>query len=337
MIPKGRDRSGRPPAVSVIFPTYNRCDVVRTTIEHLLAQDYPAERLEILVADNSSDDTPEMVRGYSEHAVSVQLLSSAERLPAVKRNRALRVASGDLVIFMNDDVWVRPDFVSVHVAAHARYPDLVAVLGHVEQSAQMAQTPFIQWYQPFAYYEIASLAGQPVPWQYHWSMNLSMPRQLLLDRNLIFHEEWAEIGHEDVELGYRWSRAGYQLIYEPAAWGEHYHPHDLISACRLQASIGRGLRDLEVLIPEPGLHERYGVLTPHASRRGKVRMLARLALFNRITAPPLERALRSMPERRRWAEWCYWKVLLRHTQHGYSSTAPRSPTPTPTRPASAAA
>ena len=92
-------------------------------------------------------------------------------------------------------------------------------------------------------------------------MNLSLPRQVMLDRNLVFHEDWAEIGHEDVELGYRWSKAGYRTIYVPAARGEHYHPHDLESSCRLQASIGRGLRDLEALVPEPGLHERYGVLT----------------------------------------------------------------------------
>ena len=49
------------PSISVIFPTYNRCDVVEHTLEHLVAQDYPAERIEILVCDNSSDGTPAMV------------------------------------------------------------------------------------------------------------------------------------------------------------------------------------------------------------------------------------------------------------------------------------
>ena len=82
-------------------------------------------------------------------------------------------------------------------------------------------------------------------------MNLSLPREVLLERNLVFHEDWANIGHEDIELGYRWTQAGYDVIYNPKAWGEHFHPHDLDSACRLQHSVGRGLRDLEVLIPEP--------------------------------------------------------------------------------------
>lgn len=321
------------PSVSVIFPTYNRADVVRTTIERFLAQEYPRDRLEILVADNSTDETPEMVRRLSaESDVAIRLLASGERLPAVKRNQALRAADGDLVIFMNDDVWVRPDFVRTHVAAHARYPDPVAVVGLVEQSSAMPRTPFIEWYQPFAYHEITDRAGLPVSYRYHWSMNLSMPRRVLLDRNLVFHEDWAEIGHEDVELGYRWTRAGYQVIYEPRAWGEHYHPHDLASACRLQASIGRGLRDLEVLIPERDLLERYGVLSRAASPRAMARMAVRTALFNRFTVPVLQPRLESVDRRSRLAEWSYWKVMLHHTQRAYRTTPPRRPAPTPTAP-----
>ena len=319
-------------SVSVIFPTYNRSAVVRTTLERLLAQAYPPAQLEILVADSSSDETPDIVTELGRDSpVRVRLLSSEERLPAVKRNQALRTAEGDLVIFLNDDVWVGPDFVATHVSAHAQFVEPVAVLGHVEQSPQMPRTPFTGCYRPFAYQEIADRAGQPVPWRYHWSMNLSMPRQVMLDRNLMFHENWAEIGHEDVELGYRWSQAGYQTIYVPAAWGEHYHPHDLASSCRLQASIGRGLRDLEVLVPEPGLHERYGVLTPTAPWRARLRMTARRALFNSVTAPPLERALQVLPRRNRLAEWCYWKLMLRHTQLGYDSTPSRRPVSAPTR------
>ena len=320
-----------PPSVSVILPTYNRSAVVATTIERFLAQEYPSGRLEILVADNSSDDTPAMVRRLAAGTdVPVRLLTSAERLPAVKRNQALRAASGGLVLFMNDDVWVRPDFVATHVAAHAAHLDPVAVVGLVEQSRQMPRDPFIDWYQPFAYREIADRAGQEVSYRHHWSMNLSVPRAVMLERNLVFHEDWAEIGHEDVELGYRWSKAGYRIIYEPRAWGEHFHPHGLASACRLQESIGRGLRDLEVLIPEPDLLERYGVLTRSASPARKLRMAARIALFNSVTVPIVQRRLEALDRRSRVAQWCYWKVLLHHTQTAYRSTPPRRPRPTPT-------
>lgn len=318
--------------VSIILPTYNRCQVVETTLRHFIDQRYPADLMEILVADNSADGTPDMIfRLGRESPFPIRLISSNERLPAVKRNQALRAAAGDLVIWMNDDVWVGPDFVQRHVDAHNRCADPVAVLGLVEQSRSMPEDPFTRWYRPFAYDEIAGCAGRAVSYRYHWSMNLSMPRQVMLDRNLIFHEDWANIGHEDVELGYRWTRAGYQVIFEPLAWGEHYHPHDLDSACRLQDAIGRGLRDLEVLIPERDLLERYGVPSATASPRGRLRMAVRRALFNRYTVPALQRHFSAMNTRSRLAEWSYWKILMHHAERGYRSAPRRYPTPTPTR------
>lgn len=316
------------PSVTLILPTYNRRDVVETTLRHYLALDYPPDLLEVIVADNSTDGTPKMVRQVAAEApFRMWCMSSDERLPAVKRNAALRAARGDLVIWLNDDVWVRPDFVRRHVEAHARSAGPVAVLGHVEQSEKMPWTPFSAWYRPFAYHEIAGRAGDEVGYRYHWSMNLSLPRRVMLDRNLVFHEDWAHIGHEDIELGYRWTRAGYRVVYEPLAWGEHFHPHSLDSACRLQDSIGRGLRDLEKLIPEPDLLERYGVVSSRASVRGKLRMTVRNVLFNAVTVPPLQRRLGRLQKRSRLAEWCYWKVLLHHTQHGYRTAAPRDPQP----------
>jgi hypothetical protein len=175
-----------------------------------------------------------------------------------------------------------------------------------------------------------------VPYRYFWSMNLSLPRQVMLERQLVFHEDWANIGHEDVELGYRWCRAGYPLVYQPAARGEHYHPHDLESACRLQYSVGRGLRDLQALVPDPDLLEGYGVLALARRRRTRARRLLRRALFNGVTVPVLERHLGALRRRSRWAEWSYWKVLLHHADRGWRDQPPRHPAPVPTLPEVAA-
>jgi glycosyltransferase involved in cell wall biosynthesis len=323
------------PTFSIIFPTFNRCDVVEETLNRLLAQDYPSELIEILVCDNSSDETPNMVRRVAKTASSpVHLLSSNERLPAVKRNQGLHAATGTYVLFLNDDVWVEPNFLREHARTHREHSKPVAVLGYVEQSAKMPQNPYIEWYEPFGYHLIADRADRSVPYQFHWSMNLSLPREVMLERNLLFHEDWAEIGHEDIELGYRWTNAGYEVIYNPAAKGEHFHPHDLNSSCRLQESVGRGLRDLEVLIPDPALLERYGVFSWKNSKKAIVRAGARKALFNRYTVPPLQRRFSEIKERNRVAEWSYWKILLFYTERGYRSAPTRRVTPVPTRPES---
>lgn len=322
------------PSVSCILPTYNRCDVVERTLEHLLAVDYPSDRFEIIVADNSTDGTPEMVERVSRGArAPVRLCASQHRLPAIKRNEALRMSDADLVLFMNDDLWVTPSFLQEHAATHARHDEPVAVVGFVEQSPQMPPTPFIQWYRPFAYDEIADRADRPVPYRYFWSMNLSLPRREMIERDLVFHEDWAEIGHEDVELGWRWTQAGRQVIYNPRARGEHYHPHDLASACRLQESIGRGLRDLEVLVGDPDLLERYGVFHWRAAPRAVVRGLARRAIVNRVTVEPIRAWIEAADTERRIHRWLYWKVMLHYTNRGYRASTPRSPRPLVTLPA----
>jgi glycosyltransferase involved in cell wall biosynthesis len=321
------------PSFSCIMPTYNRSDVVEQTIRQLLACDYPDDRYEIIVADNSSDDTPDMVeRVGRDSRVPVRLIRSSERLPAVKRNEALRAATGDYVVFMNDDLWVRPDFLVEHERAHERHPGPVAVLGHVEQSPKMPQDPFIEWYTPFAYQELTDRVDEPLEWLYFWTMNLSLSREEMLQRNLVFHEDWAEIGSEDVELGYRWTSAGNELVYHPEAWGEHYHPHSLDSASRLQETVGRGLRDLEVLVPEPALLERYGIFSWRNHPKAIARGLARMTLFNRYTVPPVQRRLGRVRRSSALSRWTYWKVLSFYTNRGYRQAPPRHPAALETRP-----
>jgi len=319
--------------ISVIIPTYDRRDVLARTLRHLCAQDYPEDAYEVLVVDNSADGTPSMVEAFAAGArCRVRLVRTPERLPAVKRNQGVRLATGDLALFLNDDLWVDPDFLSRHAAAHAAHDAPVAVVGKVDQSPEMPRTPFGEWYTPFAYHEIAHRGGREVPYRYFWSMNLSLPRGEMLDRDLVFHEDWTEIGHEDVELGYRWSRAGRKIVYEPRARGDHYHPHTLASACRLQRSIGRGLRELERLVPDPDLLERYGVFSWRNRPRAIARGLARRALFNAATVPPAARWLEGRRRNSTLSRWMYWKVLLHYTNLGYREGTPRATRPLATRP-----
>lgn len=318
------------PTFSVIFPTYNRAVVVKETIRRLLAQDYPPGSYEIIAVDNSTDETPTVVEELAAESreaggPEVRLLSSAERLPAVKRNRGLYLAGGDLVLFVNDDVWFAPDALYQHAQTHKAHDGPVAVLGSCVQSPAMPRTPFVEFYEPFAYKEMEKYVDRPVPYRYFWSMNLSLPRAVMLERNLVFHEDWTHIGHEDVELGWRWTNAGLPAIYNPLARGEHFHPHTVASACRLQEAVGRGLRDLESLVSDPGLLERYGVLALHSSPKAVFRGALRYLLFNRFTAPACAKWLEGRDRNTVITRWMYWKVMLEATNRGYRSEPRRSP------------
>jgi glycosyltransferase involved in cell wall biosynthesis len=304
---------------SVIIPTYNRAAVVERTIRHLDKQQYPSNRFEVIVVDNSTDETPAVVeRLATETLCRVRMLRTSAWHPAVKRNLALEVADGDVVLFLNDDVWAEPTLLAEHARTHASHaPAPVAVLGHVDQSSEMPPSAFTEFYRPYAYFELATRPDRPAKWWYFWTPNVSVPRRVLLDRQMFMPEDFAEIAHDDIEFGYRWTRAGYQLIYNPRARGAHYHPHDLASACRLQEKVGRELPHLNAVVDEPRLLERYGVFSWDNSRRAIVRGAIREALFNRWSVPVVQGWLARQTRNTRLTRWLYWKVLLHHTNRGY--------------------
>lgn len=324
------------PTFSIIIPTYNRAGILERTIRHFDAQDYPPERYELIVVDNSSDETPATIERLAGEVRFRLRLLRGERLPAIKRNQGLALADGEYALFFNDDVWAEPDLLKEHAATHAAYDEPIAVLGLVEQSPEMPYNAFQEAFRPFAYYDIADRVDQEVTFLYFWSMNLSLSRREMLDRNLIFHQDWAEIGHEDVELGYRWTRAGYKIVYNPRARGEHYHPYTLDSACRFAEGIGRGLRDLEWLVPERYLLQRYGVFTWRNQARAILRGLVRQALFNALTVPPLQRWLGHQGRNTALTRWMYWKVLLFYVNRAYRRAPQRKPRRLTTRPPGAA-
>jgi len=97
------------PSVSQLICAYNEEAVIAARIETALATDYPAERLEIVVAsDGSSDRTAEIVKGYA--SAGVRLLNYKERRgKAEVLNASVPELSGDIVLFSDANTEVQPD------------------------------------------------------------------------------------------------------------------------------------------------------------------------------------------------------------------------------------
>lgn len=96
-----------PPLVSVIMPAYNASHYIRESIESVLIQSYT--NWELIVADDCSvDGTPEIVKFYSARDPRIKYveLSSNSGSPSGPRNKALALAKGEYVAFLDsDDLW----------------------------------------------------------------------------------------------------------------------------------------------------------------------------------------------------------------------------------------
>ena len=93
--------------VSVIIPTYQRCQRLKIAIESVLSQTYSA--YEIIIMDDGSDDgTKEMVNLFKDSRISYNWQSNSG-IPAKVRNNGIKIAKGEWIAFLDSDDWWLPD------------------------------------------------------------------------------------------------------------------------------------------------------------------------------------------------------------------------------------
>ncbi|HEY6187667.1 MAG TPA: glycosyltransferase family 2 protein [Pyrinomonadaceae bacterium] len=101
------------PFVSLIMPVRNEAGFIARGLEAVLGQDYPAERMEVLVVDGMSDDgTREVVSSFAERYARLRLLDNPGRIVPTGLNLALREATGEIIVRVDGHCEIAPDYVS---------------------------------------------------------------------------------------------------------------------------------------------------------------------------------------------------------------------------------
>lgn len=97
--PKSIHRLSIYPMVTVLIPAYNEADCIAKTIQNKLDQDYPRDKLEIIVvSDGSTDGTDDIVRGFARLGV-VLLRREGREGKAAALNEAVQHANGEILVF----------------------------------------------------------------------------------------------------------------------------------------------------------------------------------------------------------------------------------------------
>lgn len=112
--------------VSIIIPTYNRRASLERTLNSLAAQIYSAERFEVLIVDDgSTDDTYSInLDKYPYHS---RMIRQDNLGSAVARNRGAAEARGDILVFLDDDMLLEPEYITGLVEAHRREEKIVCM------------------------------------------------------------------------------------------------------------------------------------------------------------------------------------------------------------------
>lgn len=114
----------RQPWVSIVTPAHNQGEYLRTTMESVLSQDYPA--LEYLVIDDgSSDDTLAVARAVAaEHPTRVTVLTQANAGQAATLNRGWAACRGEILGYLSSDDLLLPGAVAAMVGAMQARPEV---------------------------------------------------------------------------------------------------------------------------------------------------------------------------------------------------------------------
>lgn len=99
--------------LSVIIPTRNRAELLRTTLNSLHSQTLSVNKYEIIVVDNgSSDHTKEVISSCSISLKKIRYVFEAEPGLHSGRHRGLKEAKGDILVFADDDIEALPSWLT---------------------------------------------------------------------------------------------------------------------------------------------------------------------------------------------------------------------------------
>jgi len=110
------------PFVSIIIPTHNSEKTIEKCLESIFNINYPREKFEVILIDDSSDSTPIIAQRFPV------VLYTLKAKPGKKRNFGVKNAKGTIIAFIDDDCFVTKDWL-YEIVRSFRSPDIGSVGG----------------------------------------------------------------------------------------------------------------------------------------------------------------------------------------------------------------
>lgn len=218
--------------ISLIICTYNRCESLKVTLNSLAQLSVPPDLAwELIVVDNNSeDDTRSLVEDFAQRSgLDVHYVRETQQGQSYARNKGIRTARGNLIVFTDDDVTFDKSWLSQIRYTFAN-SDALGLGGKI---IPLWMTPKPQWYYDSKPYSLGNVIVQ-----FDLGDRVCETTQTPFGANMAFRKEAFHkygffrtdlgrtknilIAGEDSDFFRRLIKAGERVIYTPHAIV--YHP-----------------------------------------------------------------------------------------------------------------
>jgi glycosyltransferase involved in cell wall biosynthesis len=192
--------------------TYNRAALLERVLDACFEQTVdPSDYEVVLVNDGSTDATPEVIERAKQRATCrFVVIDQVNSGLAKGRNAGIARASGERIIFIDDDVLPLPNYVEEHLRSHDRAPKAI-VRGGAINVESFDDLPVPMW-------SFKDYSGN-----FFWTTNVSVPLATIRAIGG-FNDSFSEYGWEDIDVGLRLRFGGVRAVFNPKALVYHYKP-----------------------------------------------------------------------------------------------------------------
>lgn len=215
------------PTVSVIVPCLNEEKFISSCLESIIKNDYPKEKLEVLVVDGMSEDkTREIVRNYSKKYSFLKLLDNPKIITPSAMNIGIKNAKGEIIIKMDAHSVYEKDYISkcVEHLTRSGADNVGGVLKAIPSKNSLTARAIAISLSHFfgaggSYFRTGTdkpKEADTVAFGCYWKK--------IFDKIGFFNERMAKI--EDLELNSRLRKAGGKIILFPDIRASYYSSSD---------------------------------------------------------------------------------------------------------------
>jgi succinoglycan biosynthesis protein ExoA len=219
------------PIVTIIMPIRNEADFIERSLGAVLSQDYPHDRMQVLIADGmSDDDTRDHINHLAEKSlIEITILDNPRRIVPTGMNIALQRATGDIIVRVDGHTIIAPDYVLQCVKA-LQQSDADNVGGRMDAvgTTPLAKTIALATSSPFG------VGGARFHYsaQKEWVDTVYMGAwwHTVFERIGKFDEEM--VRNQDDEFNYRLQSQGGKILLDPNIKSKYYNRSTLKTLIR---------------------------------------------------------------------------------------------------------